>query len=593
MNPFGTTEATSLTMTSLDHTPESPLAAPIPGHAYMLVFERGASWVFELPHDGEIIIGRGELAELRLRDTSVSRRHATLRLTPSSVVLRDLGSHNGTFVNGQRLTADRPLRPGDSLGICGATLVLYTAAPIAETSRWLPYPSFRARFDEELERSLRYQRPVTLLYGLLARAEDRDEVARRTPALRALDLGAWTDPRQLFIMAPETDRDEAEQLARRIRGVLHDVDLRLGYAICPSDGCDADTLMISARAAAAGADEGTVGVAATALRTYRIGERNVIVADPAMARLYALVERLARVDLPVLINGETGTGKELAATMLHERSPRRERPLVALNCAAIQESLVESELFGYERGAFTGAAGAKPGLLESATGGTVFLDEIGELPLAIQAKLLRVLETKRVTRLGDLREREINIRLVAATNRHLPDEIAAGRFREDLFFRLSGATLTIPPLRDRHRELPLLAELFLSEASRATSRHAITLTPAALARLEAHRWPGNVRELKNVMEYLAATLQGNQLDAAHLDERLGPAAPPTAPASSPGATAAPTTFLPIADELRALEMQRMLQALEAAGGNQTRAAELISMPVRTFFTKVRQYGLKR
>jgi len=200
------------------------------------------------------------------------------------------------------------------------------------------------------------------------------------------------------------------------------------------------------------------------VRTIEVGDRSVVIADPAMARMYQLLERLAVSELPVLVCGETGTGKEVAAGALHQFSHRSERPLVSLNCAAIQENLVESELFGYERGAFSGAIAAKPGLLEVASGGTVFLDEIGDLPAAVQAKLLRVIETKRVLRLGDVRERTIDIRVIAATNRDLVKDVVAGRFRRDLYFRLSGATLWLPPLRDRPRELPILAEMFLHDA---------------------------------------------------------------------------------------------------------------------------------
>jgi two-component system response regulator AtoC len=580
----------SATMTSAEKTPpHEPDEAPSV-RAYMLVFERGSSWVFELPMSGEIVIGRGDTAELKLRDNTVSRRHATMRVDNHSVALTDLGSHNGTFVNGERLVGTRTLRSGDSLAICTATLVLYTSTATTNHARWLEYPALRERFDEELERSLRYQRPVAVMCGLLASAADHDLANRALSALRGIDHGAWFDATQLVIVAPETGRDEVEAMANRIRELLRHIEVRIGYAVCPMDGHDADSLIISARAAAAGATTGTVAGAATSLRTYRIGNRNVVVADPAMARLYALVERLARVDLPVLITGETGSGKELAASMLHERSPRREKPRVALNCAAIQESLVESELFGHERGAFSGAVGVKQGLLETAHGGTVFLDEIGELPLAIQAKLLRVLETKRLTRVGDVHEREINVRLVAATNRNLQDEVDAGRFRQDLLFRLNAATLQVPPLRERPRELGLLAELFLSEACRAANRPPIMFDPDALELLQAYRWPGNVRELKNVMEYFAATLPGGKLGAAHVTERLGS---PMAVPDHVGGSSAPRMFVPIADEIRALEIQRMTQALEAAGGNQTRAADLIGMPVRTFFTKMRQYQLRK
>jgi two-component system response regulator AtoC len=590
MGDSTTGEQSSSTVAYVEKTPEHLAGSDPSERMYILVFERGSSWVFELPRHGEVVIGRGDTAELRLRDQAVSRRHATLRIDERVVMLTDLGSHNGTHVNSRRLAGECRLHSGDSIAICAATLVLYTSARTATATRWLAYPQLRQRFEEELERALRYQRPFAVMCGLLAHEEDHEAVGRALAALRGLDLGAWIDPLQLVILAPETGPDEAAAMARRIRELLGHIEIRLGYAVCPADGADTDLLIVSARAAAAGATGAAVAGASTSLRMYRIGDRNVIVADAAMARLYALVERLAGVDLPVLITGETGSGKELAATMLHERSPRRDSQLVALNCAAMQENLVESELFGYERGAFSGAHATKVGLLEAAQGGTVFLDEIGELPLTIQAKLLRVLETKRLTRVGDVREREINVRLVAATNRNLQSEVDAGRFRQDLFFRLSGATLSVPPLRDRRRELPLLAELFLADACRRANHPGITLTPEALAALDAYKWPGNVRELKNVIEYCAATVTGGKLTATHLTERLGPA--PALRVDGP-TTAAPTTFAPIADEIRALEIQRMTQALEVAGGNQTKAAEMIGMPLRTFFTKIRQYNLRK
>ncbi|HTR53943.1 MAG TPA: sigma 54-interacting transcriptional regulator [Kofleriaceae bacterium] len=549
------------------------------------------SWVFELPQSGEVVIGRGDSAELRLRDQSVSRRHAILKITKRSVMLTDLGSHNGTFVNGSRIATERELHSGDSVAICAATLVLFTSARTTSGSRWLPYLQLRDRIEQEVERALRYERPFALLCGLLARDADHEHAQRALVALRGLDVCSWVDATQFLILAPETDPDHVPEMARRLREALGDLDVKIGYSVCPMDGGDAELLVVGARAAAAGTSGTAVAGVTTSLRTYRIGNRNAIVADPAMARLYALVDRLARVDLPVLITGETGTGKELAATMLHERSPRRGKPLVALNCAAISETLVESELFGHERGAFSGAHATKQGLLESGDGGTVFLDEIGELSLAIQAKLLRVLEAQRLTRVGDVREREINVRLVAATNRSLQDEVDTGRFRKDLYFRLSGATLAVPPLRDRKRELPLLAELFLSEACRIASRGAVVLAPDALQALEAYRWPGNVRELKNVMEYCAATVPDHTITAAHLAVRLGPPKPARAATADIGV--APRVFVPIADEIRALEIRRMTQALDAADGNQTKAAELIGMPLRTFFTKMRLYNLRK
>ena len=321
------------------------------------------------------------------------------------------------------------------------------------------------------------------------------------------------------------------------------------------------------------------------------GAQSVIIADPAMVRLYALIDRLAPVNIPVLITGETGCGKELVATALHTRSPRAGKTLISLNCAALHETLAESELFGHERGAFSGAIATKPGLLEAASGSTLFLDEIGELSLGTQAKLLRVLESRRVTRIGDVQEREVDIRIVAATNRDLESDVSAGRFRRDLFFRLSAAILELPPLRQRSSELPLLAASFLEDACRLNVRGIMQISDEALAVLLAHAWPGNIRELKNLMQYVAAALPVKVLLAEHVSAQFGRLRARTTPRYE---TAAPSTaprFRPIADELRDLETARIREALEATGGNQTRAAGLLTMPVRTFFEKAKQYGL--
>jgi DNA-binding NtrC family response regulator len=327
-----------------------------------------------------------------------------------------------------------------------------------------------------------------------------------------------------------------------------------------------------------------------------LGDRAVVIADPAMVRLYELIRRLARSQLPVLITGETGTGKEIAAALVHHGSPRASGPLVRLSSATLPETLVESELFGYEKGAFTGATAAKPGLLEAASGGTVFLDEVGELPLAVQAKLLRALEARSITRLGDLRERAVDFRLVAATNRDLDEEVRAGRFRQDLYFRLSAATVVLPPLRDRPREVPLLARTFLAEACTRAGRSAVELSPASLQALSGYAWPGNVRELRHAMEYAVATAPAVMvIEPWHLPARVtgaasgGVAAAP-APASEQGG---PPRFRPVGEELRELEKRRMAEALAAADGVRVRAAELIGMPLRTFVQKLKQYGLGR
>jgi len=351
-------------------------------------------------------------------------------------------------------------------------------------------------------------------------------------------------------------------------------------------GAPVNTAATPPHIAAMGSERARPAATLSTLSTQR-----VIVADPAVVRIYDLIERLAPVDIPVLITGETGCGKELVATAIHSLSPRSSKPLISLNCAALHDSLIESELFGHEKGAFSGAIATRSGLIEAASGSTLFLDEVGELAPAVQAKLLRVLEVHRVTRVGDNREREVDVRIVAATNRDLEADVAAGRFRRDLYFRLSGATLHLPPLRQRTRELPLMASAFLDDACRRNGRSLMRISEGALAALVEHTWPGNVRELKNLMQYLAATVTSDVMLASHVHERIGRVHNTPSPRASQVTATDPRQFRPLADELRELEITRIREALEATGGNQTRAAQLLAMPVRTFFEKAKQYGL--
>ena len=562
---------------------------------YLVVVEADSSRMFRLPAVGDVDIGRGEV-ELRLNDNSVSRRHAMISVGAGEVCISDLQSHNGTRVNGERIAGSRQLVSGDIVQICSVTLVFH--ASVKSRGRTiLALDQLRQRADGEIERSLRYRRPLTLVAVAIPMSVDRPRVNDAVVGcMRMMDVVGWASS-DLVALIPETDDDESLRAAERLRAALEPIvpDARVGFATCPNDGADVDTLLASARAAAQEARAGQVAPAATAFQTLTIGPRSVIVADPTMAKLYGLIERLASADLPVLIWGETGTGMELAASAVHHWSARKAGPLIALNCAALAESLVESELFGHESGAFTGAVGVKQGLLEKATGGTVFLDEIGELSLNVQAKLLRVLETKRVQRIGDVRERPIDIRIVAATNRNLSDEVKASRFRQDLFFRPSGATLWLPPLRDRRRELAILAQTFLAESSTKTKRPAMTISNEAMQRLLKYRWPGNVRELRNVMDYIAVAYNDPMLEPWHLADRLDDTSEPAAPlppAPVEMTASVPAKFRPLEEEIRELERSRIEAALQVAGGNQTRAAELISMPLRTFQAKVKHYNLR-
>jgi two-component system response regulator AtoC len=311
--------------------------------------------------------------------------------------------------------------------------------------------------------------------------------------------------------------------------------------------------------------------------------------DEAMQRIQRLAERAAAGTINVLITGETGVGKELLAETVHRLSPRRDGPYVCLNCAALSETLLESELFGHERGAFTGAFQAKPGLLETAANGTLFLDEVGELPLTTQAKLLRVLETREVARLGSVRPRRIDVRFIAATNRDLEAEVARGGFRRDLYFRLNGITLTIPPLRERVGEIRRLAELFVRQICRELGRVEPLLPARVIALLETYAWPGNIRELKNVMERAVLLCTGPIIEQEHLPmEKMGAVTTPVPPAPSGRSDSSPGLNPAQSDE-----RQRIIDALAACAGNQSRAAKMLGIPRRTFVAKLDAYRVPR
>ncbi|MBX3270231.1 MAG: sigma 54-interacting transcriptional regulator [Sandaracinaceae bacterium] len=310
----------------------------------------------------------------------------------------------------------------------------------------------------------------------------------------------------------------------------------------------------------------------------------MLIRDPAMREVVELVSRVAPSELSVLLTGETGVGKEGIAELVHTGSRRAAGPFVRVNCAALAESIAESELFGHERGAFTGAQSARAGIFEVADGGTVMLDEVGELSPAMQAKLLRVLEAREVTRVGASTPRRVDVRFVSATHRDLRREIREGRFREDLFFRLNGIQIEVPPLRERPRDIAPLAARFARGAIAGGAPP--QLSERTIAALERYPWPGNARELRNAMERAAVLAGGGPIEPGHLPPEVRGAAPASAP-SPPGD---PDT---VRDELEAIERQRIVEALERTGGNQTKAAALIGMPRRTFVKRLDAYGLSR
>ena len=305
--------------------------------------------------------------------------------------------------------------------------------------------------------------------------------------------------------------------------------------------------------------------------------------ESAIRRLDTLAELVASSDISVIIQGETGAGKEVLAERIHRGSKRANGAFVRLNCAALPETLIESELFGHERGAFTGATQTKVGLVEAAQGGTLFLDEIGEMSLATQAKLLRAIESREVTRLGAVKPRPIDVRFLAATHRDLLAASESGGFRRDLYFRLNGISLTVPPLRERVPEIAGLARTFADGAWRRSGQPVAGISERALAALQGHRWPGNVRELKNVVERAVLLARGGEIQLEHVD--LG-APPAPAAAARTGAGALPA-------ELASVERTRILEALEKSSGNQKEAAKLLGISRRTLLYRLDMYDLPR
>jgi len=327
----------------------------------------------------------------------------------------------------------------------------------------------------------------------------------------------------------------------------------------------------------------------------RRGAPQIVGQAEPLRRVQAALHRAAETDTTVLLEGESGTGKELFARTLHALSSRSDAPFVAINCAAIPENLLESELFGYEKGAFTGAVARKPGKFELAHTGTLFLDEIGDMPLNLQAKLLRALEERRFERLGGTASVHVDVRLVTATNRGLKAAVGARRFREDLYFRLSVFPITIPPLRDRREDIPMLARFFVERVCRDMKKTPLGIAPAALEAMEQYHWPGNVRELQNCLERAVILAEGDLVQPRHLNLTFQPAAP-----GAGDAPADPWDQIDLSGPLHEaarrvvaeVERRKLQGALREAGGNRGRAAEALGVTPKMLAMKLREYRLE-
>jgi two-component system, NtrC family, response regulator AtoC len=566
--------------------------ASSPGEGmHVLVMSPDSFNTHPLPKTGAITIGRSGKSQIVVDDPMASREHLRIHVDDvhGAYHVEDMGSANGTRVRDAAIVkgALTPISPGEAITIGSTVLMVQQNRSALQHQRLWSHAYFETRLEAECGRGdtaggrfalvrLRLERslPWTKLAPVLAR-----EVP--TP-----NVFAAYGPNDYEILLLEQDEAQVAALVEHLRAELAAADIpsRSGIANYPRDGRNVDALLAHANAClrpAQNASKPASAASATTVARQAYG--------PGMQRVHEMALRVAGATINVLILGETGVGKEVMANMLHRLSPRADKAFVALNCAGLTESLIESELFGHERGAFTGAVGNKVGLIESADGGTLFLDEVGELSLSVQSKLLRVLETRQVTRVGALKPKLIDVRFVSATNRDLEQEVIKGTFRRDLFFRLNGISLSIPPLRERPTEIPSLAATFMATYCRDNSLPAPTLSEDVVDLLVTYSWPGNIRELKNVMERAVVLSDGTAILAEHLPREKMSSEPHT-DRPTPSDARARIADLSPQDQS---ERQRMVDALALYVGNQTRAAAALGMPRRTFVAKLDRYGIPR
>jgi two-component system, NtrC family, response regulator AtoC len=572
--------------------------APAAERAFLVVYNEGRSRVVDLPEGIDVTFGRSRDATVHIDHERVSRLHARVVRRGADILVEDLGSRNGTRVNGRPVSGPTRAASGDEIAVGPAVAVVGVTKPLRRRALVGSISYLEERLAAEIDRATRYHRPLGLLMLRIGGAPGATDaaVARVAASLRRMDCLAEYAPDELAVVIPESTAPGTRAAARRLAAEARaaglaagGVAVAVGHASYPQDGAQPGELISRARAAlrlarAGRGDDGVAGAPAEAAPAA--GDR--VVLDPAMVRLYELAGKIADTSIGVLILGETGAGKELVAEELHRRSGRSARPFIKLNCASLPETLLESELFGHERGAFTGAERRKAGFFEAADGGTILLDEIGELPVGLQPKLLRVIEGRRITRVGGTTEIEVDVRVVCATNRDLEKEVARGRFREDLYFRISAFSLLVPPLRDRPSEIRPLAEHFARRFAAEMDQEAPRLSDQALATLAAYPWPGNVRELRNAMERAVVLQQGGIIEREHLPERV-----------TEGIPVGDASPMAIADgvdmrvQIAEVERAAIVAALEACGGNQTHAAQRLGLSRRALIYKLEKYGLKR
>lgn len=560
----------------------------------MLVYRDGVEMV-SLSDGQSVVVGRGAPSDVAIRDSSLSRQHAVLEVLGGVLWLEDLGSTNGTWVNGKR--CERSNVTSDDEILFGAVRVIVVVGDSRGTGgQGLDgHERLRRELGMEVARARQHHRRLALAVVRDTRRQD-SRIGQWVPQTRAMlrefDRMAMYSPDTAEILLPEADAAEALSVLAPI--LERYPALACGVALFPAHAGNAEALIEVALHTCQQLSAGSrLTVYSAGTSDSVVPRRSAWVVGSALTqRLVAEVARVAQANIPVLILGETGAGKEVAARAIHEGSKRSDRPLVCVNCASIPSQLVESTLFGYERGAFTGATQRTQGVFEAAHGGTVLLDEIGELPPPAQAALLRVLELRKITRVGSTREVDVDVRVLAATHRNLESMVRDGAFRQDLLFRLNVMTIRVPPLRERPEDIEPLATAFLRAANDANGCRIEGIDPEAMELLVRYSWPGNVRELRNAIERAVVIATGSTITVEDLPTSAQQLQDQRAPDES-DADAVPPGEMNLREEVAKFEAGLILRTLRACDGDRTRAARALGLPLRTLAHKMQTHGIRR
>ena len=580
-------------------------------HFSLVVYHRNGVQVVPLEPGQSVVVGRSAPSDCIVAESELSRRHARFEVVRDEVWVHDLDSTNGTWVDNARVES-ACVAQGGTVRLGSVIVAVDTFdQPGSPFHRLSGHDQFVSILDEEVFRARAFRRTVAVVmvrgFGDLHHISQWFQRIRKL--MRPIDRAAMYAPDTLEIGLPEAGLGEALRLAHAMVRDATVPDLGCGIALFPDSGMTGEALIDEAKSAVGRATpKSPIQIAAP--QSMRWAEPSSkpsapVIFSPAMRQIYETVERLAKTHVPVLIHGETGTGKELVARAIHERGARRSNRICCVNCGAVPNQLVESILFGHERGAFSGAERAAKGVFEEADGGTVLLDEIGELPLSAQAALLRVLENKRVTPVGSTEERVLDVRIIAATHCDLEAMCREGRFRYDVWFRLNTVVLELPPLRERREEIPALVERFIEQSN---SSHVVGIEDDALEMLENYHWPGNIRELRNVVERAVVLAHGSSITINDLPQRVrdemseGTHGLMTVSQPGIGSTKLHAIDAEPAEDgqvepgdfkarVQRFELQLIKSALDDTGGNQTRAAKRLGIPLRTLVRKIKTYGL--